>query len=388
MNGTGLPRHAVLRLGVAQLINWGVTFYLPGAFGNAIAHDLGWSGQRVFAGLSVAMLVMGLVSPLVARLIQRLGARQVMQAGALLNAMGCCGLALCQSPTLYFMAWCILGVGMRLSLYDALFAVLAGLLAARARPLMMQITLLGGLASAVFWPLGHYLQDVFGWRSAFGVYAALALFSGLLASGLPDARTGFVQERVESGEPPIATPCLPQIGYALSMMLIGFMSAGLSAHLPAMLAGFGVPLGLVALWGIGQTSARLLQVLLGQSMSALRLNVWVGAGLTLCFAMALMSQGRVWLACLFIFGYGAMNGLCTLLRASLPFELFAHARYTQLQGRLLAPAFLCAAGAPWFYALVRETSGDRGLVLLSLAISLLVWGLAMVLRRHAQVSVC
>ncbi|WP_420094475.1 MFS transporter [Pseudomonas cichorii] len=386
MNGSGLPRHMALRLGVSQLINWGVTFYLPGAFGNAIADDLGWSGQRVFAGLSVAMLVMGLVSPLVARLIQHLGARQVMQSGALLNAVGCCALALCHGPTLYFMAWCILGVGMRLSLYDALFAVLAGLLAARARPLMMQITLLGGLASAVFWPLGHQLQEMFGWRSALGVYAALALLGGLLAGGLPNACTASIPERAESGDSTIATPWLPQLGYALSMMLIGFMSAGLSAHLPAMLTGLGVPLGLVALWGIGQTCARLLQVMLGQSLSALRLNVWVGAGLTLCFTVALMSQGRVWLACLFLFGYGAMNGLCTLLRASLPFELFAHARYTQLQGRLLAPGFLCAAGAPWFYALVHEVSGDRGLIGLSLAISLLVWGLAIVLRCRGGIS--
>lgn len=387
MNSTALPLHTVSRLGVAQLINWGVTFYLPGAFGNAIAHDLDWSGQRVFAGLSVAMLVMGLVSLLVARLIQCLGARQVMQSGAVLNAVGCCALALCHGPTLYFMAWCILGIGMRLSLYDALFAVLAGWLAARARPLMMQITLLGGLASAVFWPLGQYLQDMFGWRNALGVYAALALFSGLLASRLPDLRTGSVQEPVVTHEPPMATSWLPQIGYALSMMLIGFMSAGLSVHLPAMLTGFGVPLGLVALWGIGQTCARLLQVMLGQSISALRLNVWVGAGLTLCFTVALMSQGRSWLACLFIFGYGAMNGLGTLLRASLPFELFAHDRYTRLQGRLLAPGFLCAAGAPWFYALVHEASGDRGLIGLSLALSMLVWGLAIALRRWGQVYV-
>lgn len=50
-------------LGLSQLINWGVSFYLLGAFGPAMAKDLGWSGQQVTAGLSVAMVVMGLVSP-------------------------------------------------------------------------------------------------------------------------------------------------------------------------------------------------------------------------------------------------------------------------------------------------------------------------------------
>ncbi|EPN74958.1 hypothetical protein A234_16691, partial [Pseudomonas syringae pv. actinidiae ICMP 19101] len=84
--------------------------------------------------------------------------RQVLQSGAGFNAAGCCILALCDSPQGWLSGWAVLGLGMRLSLYDALFAALAGLLGERSRPLMVQITLLGGLASAVFWPLGHGLS--------------------------------------------------------------------------------------------------------------------------------------------------------------------------------------------------------------------------------------
>ncbi len=97
MHSPDLSRFAVFRLGLAQLIIWGTTFYLPGAFGNAIAADLGWSGQRVFSGLSVALLVMGFVSPAVSWLILRLGARQVLQLGSVLAASGCCVLALCET---------------------------------------------------------------------------------------------------------------------------------------------------------------------------------------------------------------------------------------------------------------------------------------------------
>ncbi len=188
MDRADLSRLAVVKLGLAQLISWGVTFYLPGAFGNAIADDLGWSGQQVFSGLSVALLIMGLVSIFSARLLQRLGARQVLQYGAGLNALGCCMLAVCETPQSWFFGWAVLGVGMRLSLYDALFAALAALFGARSRALMVQITLLGGLASAVFWPLGHGLLNALGWRSAVAVYGCLALLSGLLVSGLPDSR--------------------------------------------------------------------------------------------------------------------------------------------------------------------------------------------------------
>ncbi|MEE4860319.1 MFS transporter [Pseudomonas alliivorans] len=384
MHSPDLSRFAVVRLGLAQLIIWGTTFYLPGAFGNAIAADLGWSGQRVFSGLSVALLVMGFVSPAVSWLILRLGARQVLQLGSMLAASGCCVLALCETVPVWFLGWAVLGVGMRLSLYDALFAALAVLIGARSRPMMVQITLLGGLSSAVFWPLGHALLETFGWRSAVAVYGCFALLGGLLMSGLPDAAAPVARPADDMPDAEATASWLRQLGYALCMMLIGFVSAGLSAHLPALLASFGVPVAWVALWGIGQTCARLMSRVMGQNLSALRLNVWVAAGMALCFVLALHSQGLVVPTCLFVFGYGAMNGLGTLLRASLPFELFAHHHYARLQGRLLAPGFVLSAAAPWFYAWVQEAAGNRGLLWLSLGISCVALLMALILQRHCR----
>ena len=52
-----------------------------------------------------------------------------------------------------------LGVGMRLTLYEAAFAALARIGGPEARRPMSQITLLGGLASTVFWPIGHALAS-------------------------------------------------------------------------------------------------------------------------------------------------------------------------------------------------------------------------------------
>lgn len=49
-------------VGMAQLINWGITFYMPGVFGTAILAETGWSPVVTFSGLTVAMLVMGLVT--------------------------------------------------------------------------------------------------------------------------------------------------------------------------------------------------------------------------------------------------------------------------------------------------------------------------------------
>ncbi|MCD5995518.1 MFS transporter [Pseudomonas sp. CDFA 602] len=382
-----LSRLTVFKLGIAQLTNWGTTYFLPGAFGKVIAEDLGWSGQQVFAGLSAGLLVMGLVSLVTARLLQSLGARQMMQLGAGFNAAGCCVLALCETPQAWFFGWALLGVGMRLTLYDALFAALVGLLGPQSRPLMVQITLVAGLSSAVFWPMGNGLQGLIGWRSAVAVYGALALMSGLLLSGLPNAIARPVSSANAVSESGPTTPRPRQWGYALSMALLTFMGTGFSAHLPALLVGFGMPVAVGALLGVGQTGGRLLQGLLAGSMTALRLHIWVAVGMVLSFSLALCCHGVIGLVCVFIFVYGAMNGLATLLRANLPFVLFAEGQYARLQGRLLAPSFVLAAAAPWFFAWVQQSAGDRGLLWLSLGISCAVLMVAVLLDGYCRRTV-
>ncbi|MBU5494642.1 hypothetical protein KQJ04_16030, partial [Enterococcus sp. S177_ASV_20] len=53
------------------------------------------------------------------------GGREVMVAGAVINALGCAGLAVSPQIAVYFASWIVLGLGMRLTLYDAAFAALA-----------------------------------------------------------------------------------------------------------------------------------------------------------------------------------------------------------------------------------------------------------------------
>lgn len=385
MSAHGFGAGIVWRLGLAQLISWGVTFYLPGAFATAIAAELGWSPALVFSGLSVAMLVMGLVSPLAGRWISHHGGRRVMLWGALLNALGCVALAACQTLGGYFAAWLVLGVGMRLSLYDAAFATLVDIAGAAAGPAMQRITLLGGLGSAVFWPLGGVFLEQLGWRTGLGLYAGFALVAGALVLALPVDRapvpemSGDTKAQEGSGR-----PRLPGLLFAAGIMCTAFLAAGLSAHLPALLSGFGVPAAWAALWGIGQVCARLLDMRFAGGVEGLRLNLWVGAGLPLCFLLGLFAGQAAWLAALFVFAYGACNGLATRVRATLPLQLFMPGEYARRTGTLLVPSFFLAAAAPGCYALFRQAYGDPLTLLFSLAIALV--GLAVALMLYWQVE--
>src|SRR5262249_4404716 len=56
--------HAVLALGITQIIAWGTTLYALGVLGKPIAEDTGWSQSLVFGGLTIGLLVSAGVSTL------------------------------------------------------------------------------------------------------------------------------------------------------------------------------------------------------------------------------------------------------------------------------------------------------------------------------------
>jgi MFS family permease len=168
-----ISSRTVLFLGLSQLICWGVSYYLVGVFGGAIAADFGWSRDLVYGGFSLGLLATGLSSPFVGRLIDGHGGRSVMSIGSLVMAVGCLALAASRNLASYYGAWIVIGVAMRLTLYDAAFAVLARIGGPEAKRPISQITLLGGLASTILWPIGEGLAHWFGWRGAVVCYARL-----------------------------------------------------------------------------------------------------------------------------------------------------------------------------------------------------------------------
>lgn len=378
-------------LGLSQLICWGITFYLIGGFGELIAADLGWSRARVYGGFSAALIVMGAASPLVGRLIDRHGGRAVMAAGSLVSAVGCVGLALSGDTLSYYGAWLLLGLAMRMTLYDAAFAALARIGGPGARRAIAQVTLLGGLASTVFWPIGHALAQGFGWRGALLAYAGFALLTLPLHLAIPTGRFG---DR-DTPETPNPAPPLAADGhdrfiagalYAVIVTLASFLNAGMSAHMIAVLMGLGLAAS-AAVWiaslrGIGQSTARLCEVLFGKRLHPLDLNLGATSVLPVCFVIGLFSSQVPLAAVGFAFLYGAGNGLVTITRGTLPLVLFDHATYGARVGALLMPSFAIAAAGPVVFATAIEWWGPPGALYLAAAAGsvMVAAGLALKLR--------
>ncbi len=392
---TMITRQTVIFLGLSQLICWGISYYLIAAFGDIISADLGWSSSMVYGGFSIALLVMGMTSPLTGRLIDQYGGHLVMTAGSVILALGCAGIALSQSVFTYYAAWVLLGFAMRLSLYDAAFASLARIGGLGAKRPISQITLLGGLASTVFWPIGFFLAENLGWRGALFVYAGFALLTIPLHLAIPKGRYEEVKEIDPKEVKNVASSKLIKKNrdriiagslYALIFTLIKFVNSAMSAHMIGIMSGLGIAAA-VSVWiatlrGIGQSLARVSEVLFGGRLHPLNLNFVATSVLPVCFILGLFSGHYVFTAIAFSFLYGAGNGIMTITKGTLPLVLFDHRTYGSFVGKLLVPGFLLSAVAPIVYTIIIERFGEEAALILSAGLALIIFGAAVVLKMR------
>jgi MFS family permease len=370
---------------------WGVSYYLIGVLGETIAADFGWSRDVVYGGFSVGLLVTGLSSPFVGRLIDARGGRDAMTLGSAAMAVGCLTLAASRGVASYYGAWIVLGLAMRLTLYDAAFAALARIAGPQAKRPMAQITLLGGLASTVFWPIGEALASHFGWRGAVVVYSGFALMTIPVHLTIPRQRHGEAENAAPRQlPPPLATdPIDRRIAgalYALIAAIANILNSGMSAHMIGVLTGLGLAAA-ASVWistlrGVGQSFSRLAEVLFGGRLNPLILNLTAALALPFAFIAGLFSGGSTAAALCFAFLYGAANGILTITRGTLPLVLFDHRTYGAFVGRLLAPGFILSAAAPVAYALVIEGFGAAAALYLSLALAFAALGAAIFLAAR------
>ena len=376
-----ITRGLVWALGTSQLVMWGITYYQIALFGGPIADETGWSKTAVFGGFSAALVVMGLVSAWTGRLIDRTGGRGAMTAGSLLGAAGTLTIAASHHLATYYLGWLVLGVAMRLSLYDAAFASLARVGGPEARRPIAQITLLGGLASTVMWPIGQALVAWLGWRFALVVYAGFALATIPLHLMIPSGRYAFAAAGAKGTLAPRAdTPAriaLAGFLYAAMVTLSSALNSAMSAHMIGILVSLGLAAGVAvtigALRGVGQSASRLAEILFGRRLDPVALGLIASGLIPIGFVIGLWSGGSPIAGMAFALLYGAGNGLITIIRGTQPLVLFDPASYGTIVGRLIGPSFYVSALAPALFAFLIERHGAASALYVSTGVAALVF---------------
>ncbi len=390
----------VSALGIGQIVAWGSIYYAITVLAAPMAQDLGWSLSFTLSGFALATLVGGASATRIAAEIDRRGARLAMIIGSLAGSLGMGLLALVHEPVLYFAAWIVLGVAFRLTLYDAAFAALVEIAGHRARRPISWLTVFGGLASTLFWPLAHWLEGLYGWRGAWGIMAAMNLVICLpihaLVLGPPRAAEAAGGEGGGEAEPPPLIPPERQ-SHVLWMLAAVFaltemIFAVLSVHMITMLTLVGLPLavavGIASVKGIAQTSGRLVEVLFGRNLDPMLFALIAVGALPLAFLVFAFAGASAGGATAFSILYGLSNGLLTILRGAFPLILFGRQGYAGLLARMSVPSLFVKALAPLAFAsLIEQAGAVSAFVVLGLsAVPPLLIVLALALRYRAAVT--
>ena len=287
-------------------------------------------------------------------------------------ATGLIWLALVETPYAYLAAWAFLGVSMRMCLYDAAFAALVQVTPSRGRRAISYLTLFGGFASSVFWPIAHSLNAAYGWRTTLLIFAAINLCVCLPLHWIGLARReNQAQAEVAAATAPASAAAAPPLegpARMLAMLLFGLIVAAsaivfgaMAAHLVPVLEASGLAAA-AAVWiaslkGVAQVAGRIWDLTLARKWHPIDVGRVSIAVMPLSFLVLLLGGANFMAALAFTLLFGISNGLVTIMRGAVPLALFGPKGYGEVLGILATPYLLLAAVAPAAFALVVERYG-------------------------------
>lgn len=382
-------------LGFTQIAAWGALYYAFAILAADIQRELGWRAEIVFGAFSWSLLVAGLAATPVGILLDRHGGRIVMGCGSLMCGAGLIALSMAHSILHYFAAWTVIGIAMAAVLYEAAFATITRQFKLGARKGISRLTLFGGLASTVFWPLTLKMNGQFGWRETYLIYGLLQL---LVCAPLHAMLSGANAQAVSTVAQPVRHYTLQEAvrhptfwKLAFAFATNSFVFSALSVHLIPLLQQFGHPLAAIvwftALIGPLQVIGRIGEMTFAdrtrpQSVGKITFGSLPAALLALLF----LGQHQ-WAIAAFCALYGLGNGILTIVRGTIPQALFGTENYGAISGAMAGPSLVAKAAAPLaIAAVVQGSASPYPILIVLLATSVVSLGFylaAIRVQRHA-----
>jgi MFS family permease len=161
---------------VTLTLSSGLTYYGFSVMNTPVANAFGWSRGEVTLGFTCFAVAMAVTSPLVGRLTDNRGPRQVLIIGTIVLALSLVLLSTISS----LWSYCLLhfGLGMSMTILGAVpISVLISNWFHRRRGTMQGLSFIGlGFGGFAFGPLiGNYLIPNLGWRDTYAVLALLSV---------------------------------------------------------------------------------------------------------------------------------------------------------------------------------------------------------------------
>ena len=365
------PLHAyvpAIGLGITQILGYGTLMYAYAILLPRMAEDLGLSLSAVFGILSLGLFFGGLVSPLAGTLVDRFGGRWVMTLGSAVAGLSLIAFAWVEGRASLFALILLSEAAGMFVLYNVAFASVARLDSpVRPARAISIITLFGGVASTIFWPLTLALETSIGWQNTWIVLGAIvllfcvpihyAVLSGPERDGEADARDAQQDWPQLEGDARRRGMLWMVISFVFSGYLMGaVMTLWVTnvqdlGHTAAMAAFAG------AVIGPFKTVGRFFEMVVSRKMYPMVTYI-LALSLMMAGFLALLSIGvTVWGVVIAAALYGMGDGIKTIARGTLPLALFGQKGYGARLGWISFVQMAVNASAPFAFASLTQSFG-------------------------------
>ncbi|TCU33382.1 MFS transporter [Rhizobium azibense] len=376
MRDSKIPAAIVSALGMTQIIGYGTLYYSFSILAPEMADDLGLTLAQVFGIFSASLFIGGLSATYIGKQMDRMGAATILTIGSALSALT---LALCAwSPSVFVFALAIILIEISSGMvqYQAAFAALVQSDPRTASRSITYLTLIGGFASTIFWPITAALVGYLTWREIYLVFAALNLFV-CMPLHLWMARKGKAEgvRGVNRASEHVVGAVSPErrrgamIVVSAAFAILGFTLASVLAHMVPMLGTLGLGTTAVvigSLFGPAQVMSRLVNMIFGTSLSPPMLAVISAALMVLGIVVLAVTGNSLPGAAAFAICLGLGSGINSIAQGSLPLYLFGSDGYGAITGKMAAARLALGAAAPFAFAAAMQSFGI-GLSLFAIA---------------------
>ncbi|MEQ9490851.1 MAG: MFS transporter [Alphaproteobacteria bacterium] len=386
-------RGFISALGVAQICSWGSLYYSFPQIAQAVGAEFGWTKPELYGAVPLGLLLSSFATFPVGVAIDRGYGRYVM-AGASLLA-GLLLVAWSQIDTLFgfYGIFAVIGCLQAATLYEPAFAVIVRRFGSgQARSGITALTLWGGFASTVFIPIIELLISQLGWRGALMVLGGVNVLicAAIYLSVIRPERDAV--DHVEAKPNLIDAFRNPAVGRALrlpvfwALLICYFCYALLFSSFTFHMYPLFIEKGLsavdvvtvIACIGPSQVGGRVFITFVARNASIPAIGCAVVGVMALVFvAAAVAPPSFVFMAAIGI-GYGATNGIVTIVRGmSIP-SLVSKTDYGSINGVLIGPYMLAIAVGPMAAAWLHEAGGGYdtvqiAMIVLSSIVALAFW---------------
>ena len=355
-------------LGITQIMGYGTLMYAYAVLLPHMATDFGLSLSQIFGVLSAGLLFGGLVSPLSGHLTDRFGGRWVMVGGSVVAGLAL--IAMSQVTTWQQLFVTILvaeGAGMFV-LYNVAFAAVARLdLSVPAQRSISIITLFGGVASTIFWPLTLALFNAHGWQTTWVIlglaYLIVSLPIHVAVLRGPERDAQSATRAQSAGWPELQGEARKRgmFWMVISFIFSGYLMGAVMTLWVTNVQDLGHTAAMAALAGavIGpfKTVGRFFEMLITRNMHPLgtyllALSLQFG-GFAVLLSVGFTVPGILVAAAI----YGMGDGIKTIVRGTLPLALFGHKGYGARLGWIASVSMAVNATAPFVFAWLTQVYG-------------------------------